>query len=171
MQPLIFTVDQLQEVARQVISESKSKFLCFYGGMGAGKTTLIKSIVKELGGVSNANSPTFGLVNEYFDEKNELLAFHFDFYRIEDEIEALDMGLEDYFNAEAWVFMEWPEKIASLIPEDAVTIHLQFIDENTRSIEFNMDKNEMVISSTTVSMNNIFIDKRHFFKMKCIFYR
>ncbi|MBS9463607.1 tRNA (adenosine(37)-N6)-threonylcarbamoyltransferase complex ATPase subunit type 1 TsaE [Flagellimonas sp. 389] len=139
MKPLTFTLNQLQAISKKIIHGSKSKILCFYGDMGVGKTTLIKSIVAALGGDGNTHSPTFGLVNEYYNKKNEQIAFHFDFYRIEDEAEALDMGLEDYFSTDIWIFIEWAEKIGSLLPEEAVTIHLQFIDENTRSIEFNMD--------------------------------
>lgn len=136
---ITFQLGEISEVAKKVIASTKSKSLCFYGEMGAGKTTLIKAMVKELGAMDEANSPTFGLVNQYHDKNGKLLAFHFDFYRIENEAEALDLGLEDYFDSPAWLFMEWPEKIASLLPEDAVGIHLHFIDENTRSIEYTID--------------------------------
>ncbi len=136
---ITFQLEEISEVAKNVIASASNKSLCFYGGMGAGKTTLIKAMVKELGGIDEANSPTFGLVNEYHDKNGNLLAFHFDFYRIENEVEALDLGLEDYFGSPAWKFMEWPEKIKSLLPKDAVAIHLHFIDENTRSIEYTID--------------------------------
>nr|WP_299067901.1 tRNA (adenosine(37)-N6)-threonylcarbamoyltransferase complex ATPase subunit type 1 TsaE [uncultured Allomuricauda sp.] len=135
----IFRLEDLPSISKNILKASDSKILCFYGEMGAGKTTLIKEIVKELGGIDLANSPTFGLVNEYHDENDNLLAYHFDFYRIENEGEALDLGLEDYFNSNAWLFVEWPENIKSLLPEDAVFIYLQFIDENTRSIDFSLD--------------------------------
>lgn len=134
----IFQLDQLQEVAKTLIEESRGKQLCFYGEMGAGKTTLIKALVKELGAVDSGSSPTFGLVNEYHNDEGKLLAYHFDFYRLEDETEALDMGLDDYLNSNAWIFMEWPEKIKSLLPEDVVSVFLQFIDEKTRSVELNI---------------------------------
>ncbi len=133
-----FQLKDIQKVAKAIIGATSGKQLCFYGEMGAGKTTLIKALVKELGAVDSGNSPTFGLVNEYHDAKGDLLAYHFDFYRLEDEIEALDMGLEDYLNSDAWIFMEWPEKIKSLLPEDVVSIFLHFIDENTRSVELNI---------------------------------
>ena len=106
--------------------------------MGVGKTTLVKALVKELGAVDVANSPTFGLVNEYHDENDSPLAYHFDFYRLNDEMEALDMGFEDYLNTGTWLFIEWPDKISSLLPEDAVGVFLHFIEENTRSIELNI---------------------------------
>ncbi|MGW9686189.1 tRNA (adenosine(37)-N6)-threonylcarbamoyltransferase complex ATPase subunit type 1 TsaE [Flagellimonas sp. 2504JD1-5] len=136
---MTFHKDELEKTAQYVLDNAKTKTLCFYGEMGAGKTTLIKSIVKKLGGMDNANSPTFGLVNEYHDQDGNLLAYHFDFYRIENEMEALDLGLEDYLNSDAWIFMEWPEKIESLLPNEVVSVYLHFIDENTRSIEFSAD--------------------------------
>ncbi len=133
-----FQLSEIDRVAQEVLAAAQNKTLCFYGDMGVGKTTLIKSLVKELGAVDIANSPTFGLVNEYADSDGRPLAFHFDFYRLNDEMEALDMGFDDYLASDAWLFIEWPEKIASLIPEDAVRLNLHFIDEKTRSIELNV---------------------------------
>jgi tRNA threonylcarbamoyladenosine biosynthesis protein TsaE len=130
-----FQLSDISVVAKEILEAATNKTLCFYGDMGVGKTTLIKAMVKELGAVDEANSPTFGLVNEYHGMP---LAFHFDFYRLNDEMEALDMGFEDYLNSSAWLFIEWPDKIKSLIPEDAVGVFLRFIDENTRSIELNV---------------------------------
>ncbi len=130
-----FKESQIQEVARQLIAHTKSKVLCFYGDMGAGKTTLIKGLVKQLGGEDNANSPTFGIVNEYQSEAGALLAYHFDFYRLNDETEALDLGLEDYLNQNVWVFIEWPEKIKSFLPEDATNIFLGVLDPETRNLK------------------------------------
>ena len=136
---IIFSLSDIDTAAKRILEKVGSKTLCFYGQMGAGKTTLIKALVKQLGAVDMGSSPTFGLVNEYHDANDVLLAYHFDFYRIEDETEALDMGLEDYLNSSAWLFMEWPEKIQSLLSEDSIAIYLHFIDENTRSVDFNED--------------------------------
>ena len=86
--------------------------------MGVGKTTLIKSLIKQLGAVDSGNSPSYGLVNEYHNANGKLVAYHFDFYRIESEEEALDMGIEEYFNSNAYIFIEWPEKIAKLLPAE-----------------------------------------------------
>ncbi|AWX46029.1 hypothetical protein HME9304_03061 [Flagellimonas maritima] len=133
---ITFTIDELQRIAKKILSDTDSKTICFYGEMGAGKTTLIKALVKELKGSDIASSPTFGLVNEYHDKQGNPLAYHFDFYRIQSETEALDIGLEDYLNSEAWLFMEWPEKISSLLPENTASIQLQLIDEKTRSVEY-----------------------------------
>lgn len=132
-----FTLQNIDRVAQELLEQISSKTLCFYGEMGAGKTTLIKALVKELGGIDFANSPTFGLVNEYHKSGDELLGYHFDFYRIEKETEALDLGFEDYMASPGWIFIEWPEKISSILPEKSEKVHLRFIDENTRSIELN----------------------------------
>ena len=136
MKKIIYTEDQIAEVTEQLIQEVPSKTLCFHGEMGAGKTTLIKAIVKHLGAVDEANSPTFGIVNEYHNADETLLAYHFDFYRLNDENEAYDLGIEDYFNTDAWLFMEWPEKIEAILPLDAVHIQIEVVDFNTRKISF-----------------------------------
>ncbi|WP_420399532.1 tRNA (adenosine(37)-N6)-threonylcarbamoyltransferase complex ATPase subunit type 1 TsaE [Flagellimonas sp.] len=134
-----FQLSEIDQVAQNILDTVPHKTLLFYGDMGAGKTTLIRALVKNLDGVDEASSPTFGLVNEYHDRQGQLLGYHFDFYRIENEAEALDLGLEDYLSTEAWLFMEWPEKVSSLLPTQAVSIYLHFIDENTRSIEFSLE--------------------------------
>lgn len=133
---IIYKENRIYKVARQLINKSTSKTLCFYAPMGAGKTTLIKALLKELGASDTGSSPTFGIVNEYHNPKGKLLAYHFDFYRLEDETEALDLGLEDYLNQNVWVFIEWPEKIRSFLPQDTTDIHIEFIDPKTRSIMF-----------------------------------
>ena len=132
-----FSLEQIDEVARELVQSVSGKVLCFYGEMGAGKTTLIKKLVETLGGIDAANSPTFGLVNEYHSRKNELLGYHFDFYRIEHENEIYDLGFEDYLASKVWLFIEWPEKVSSVLPRNTENVHLRFIDENTRSIELN----------------------------------
>lgn len=133
-----FQLDEIHDVAKQLLKKSPNKVLCLYGDMGVGKTTLVKAMVKELGAADVANSPTFGLVNEYSDKNDNPLAYHFDFYRLNNEMEALDMGFEDYLNSNAWLFIEWPDKISSLLPNDAVGVFLHFIEENTRSVELNI---------------------------------
>lgn len=131
---LIYTHKEIQQVAKKIIDHTKSKTLAFYAPMGAGKTTLIKAMVKELGSTDKVSSPTFGLVNEYQNTNGALLGYHFDFYRLNDEMEAMDMGLEDYLSTSDWIFMEWPEKIPSLIPADAQIIQIEILDEQTRRL-------------------------------------
>ncbi|MGF1557583.1 MAG: tRNA (adenosine(37)-N6)-threonylcarbamoyltransferase complex ATPase subunit type 1 TsaE [Flavobacteriaceae bacterium] len=129
-----YTRNDLSKLAKELLADDEVKTLCFYGAMGSGKTTLIKSIVQELGGTDTASSPTFGIVNEYHYKDGSLLGYHFDFYRINDEMEALDLGLEDYLGQHVWIFIEWPENIPSFIPEKVKNIHITILDEVTRDI-------------------------------------
>tara|TARA_R110002167_G_scaffold331200_1_gene537903 strand:+ start:55 stop:474 length:420 start_codon:yes stop_codon:yes gene_type:complete len=130
----IYGENELNKIANEIIHSSKSKILAFYAPMGAGKTTLIKALVKALGGKDNVSSPTFGLVNEYENLNGELLGYHFDFYRLEDENEAMDMGLEDYLSTNGWFFMEWPEKIPNLVPKEAQIIKIEILSEKSRKL-------------------------------------
>ena len=128
-----YTLKNLTQIARQIIDASASKTLLFYGSMGVGKTTLIKEIVKQLGVDDVVSSPTFSLVNEYQSPKGETI-YHFDFYRIQNEEEALDIGIEDYFYNNNWCFIEWPEKVINLLPLNAVEIHLSLNKDESRNI-------------------------------------
>ena len=101
--------------------------------MGAGKTTLIKAIAAEMGVVDVVHSPTYGLVNEYEDSKGNTL-YHFDFYRIEDPMEAVDMGVEEYFESGKYCWIEWPEKIEDLLPEEFMKISIREVDRDQREI-------------------------------------
>jgi len=121
-------------IASEIISSAKNKTLLFYGQMGVGKTTLIKELCRSLGVLDNISSPTFSLVNEYQTANNDKV-YHFDFYRIEDEEEAFDIGIEDYFDSKNWCFIEWPENIENLLPLDAVEIHLSLLDDEQRNIQ------------------------------------
>lgn len=135
MQEIEFSLDQITEVSERILTHSNSKVLCFYGPMGSGKTTLIKALVQQLGAGQAANSPTFGIVNEYHKENGELLAYHFDFYRLEEETEALDLGFEDYLNQDVWIFIEWPEKISSFLPEAPTELRLAIKSDTIRCIK------------------------------------
>ena len=97
---LNFKLDNLSEIAKKIVDNTCSKTLLFYGEMGAGKTTLISAIVSELGSKDKASSPTFSIVNEYKIIEN--IVYHFDFYRLKNQVEAMDMGVEDYFYSGAW---------------------------------------------------------------------
>ncbi|NNL01839.1 MAG: tRNA (adenosine(37)-N6)-threonylcarbamoyltransferase complex ATPase subunit type 1 TsaE [Eudoraea sp.] len=134
MSKIIYTQVELPEIARELLELIPKGILAFYGPMGAGKTTLIKALVKELDGKDEASSPTFGIVNEYHTKAGALLGYHFDFYRLNKTTEALDMGIEDYFAVDAWQFIEWPEKIEALLPPAITKIYIELVDENTRQI-------------------------------------
>lgn len=129
-----YHISQIDKIAKSLIAKTQSRTLLFYAAMGAGKTTLIKAILTELGAADAGNSPTFGIVNEYHNHNGELLAYHFDFYRLEDETEALDLGLEDYLNQDVWIFIEWPEKVASFLPNRVNSVYLEILDMERRSV-------------------------------------
>ena len=129
-----YSLSELNTIAKEVVENSKHKTLLFYGAMGVGKTTLIKELCKVLGIDDVTSSPTFSIVNEYVTNSNEKV-YHFDFYRIEDEEEAYDIGFEDYFYDEAWCLIEWPKNVQNLLPLNAVEIHLTQLDDGQRNIQ------------------------------------
>ena len=117
-------LSELPQAARQFISAiGTHKVIAFSGEMGAGKTTFIKAVCAALGVRDVATSPTFSLVNEYESEQGKKI-YHFDFYRLNTESEALDMGCEEYFYSGNYCFIEWPEKIPSLLPSDCLQLHI-----------------------------------------------
>ena len=130
---IIFSIDQLEEVAQKIISENPKKVILFHGEMGVGKTTLIKQLCKTLGVTGATSSPTFSLVNEYEADDNQLV-YHFDFYRLNREEEALDMGVDDYLYSGNWCFIEWAEKIPNLIPEVHSVINISLLADGKRSL-------------------------------------
>ncbi|HEY9168862.1 MAG TPA: tRNA (adenosine(37)-N6)-threonylcarbamoyltransferase complex ATPase subunit type 1 TsaE [Lutibacter sp.] len=129
-----YALEELPAIAKEVIKTAKNKVLLFYGEMGVGKTTLIKEIVKQLGSLDRVSSPTFSLVNEYHTVNSEKL-YHFDFYRINNESEALDIGVEEYFYSDCWCLIEWPEKVKNLVPLNSVLIKITVNDNQLRTIE------------------------------------
>ncbi|EJG02347.1 MULTISPECIES: tRNA (adenosine(37)-N6)-threonylcarbamoyltransferase complex ATPase subunit type 1 TsaE [Flavobacterium] len=131
---IVFSLDQIQEVAEQIIASNPNKIILFNGEMGVGKTTLIKQLCKSLGITDATSSPTFSLVNEYQIPSGKKV-YHFDFYRIKQETEALDMGVDDYLYSGNWCFIEWSEKIASLIPEEHSTINIKLLSDGKRELE------------------------------------
>ena len=137
-----FTIVRLEEIDKvaqefiQYISESdlQSNIFAFYGKMGAGKTTFIKAICKALGVKDIVNSPTFTIINEYKSAKGFPI-YHFDFYRINKIQEAYDIGVEDYFGGNGLCLIEWPEKIAEILPEDCIKVTITTNEDLSRTVE------------------------------------
>ena len=130
---IVFTIDELELVAQQIIAQQPARVILFHGEMGVGKTTLIKQLCKTLGVTEATSSPTFSLVNEYETITNQIV-YHFDFYRLKNEMEALDMGADDYFYSGNWCFIEWAEKIPNLIPEEHAIITIELVDDGKRHL-------------------------------------
>ncbi len=119
------SVKGLEQVSRELMKQYPGKYVfALYGAMGAGKTTFVKSLCKELGVIENVSSPTFSIINEYKTEKGNSV-FHFDFYRINKIEEAYDIGYEDYFYREEYCFIEWPELVEELLPENCVYLKIE----------------------------------------------
>ena len=134
MEIIIKDIESIGTAARQFVNEIGShKVFAFYGTMGAGKTTFIKAVCEVLGVKDVITSPTFAIVNEYESDNGPI--FHFDFYRIKKLEEVYDMGYEDYFYSGSLCFIEWPELIEDLLPEDAVRVTITELPGGMRKIE------------------------------------
>ncbi len=132
----IHDISNIRESAREFIAAmGEHTIFAFYGSMGAGKTTFIKAICEELGVEDVITSPTFAIVNEYRSAETSELIYHFDFYRIKKIEEVYDMGYEDYFYSGCLCFIEWPELIEELLPEDAVRVNIHELDNGEREVE------------------------------------
>ncbi|MFD0766406.1 tRNA (adenosine(37)-N6)-threonylcarbamoyltransferase complex ATPase subunit type 1 TsaE [Mucilaginibacter lutimaris] len=129
----ITSTAELPQVASEILEcAGDTRIFLFYGDMGAGKTTIIKALCAQLGVLDAATSPTFSIVNQYKGQDGPV--YHFDFYRLKDQNEALDMGYEEYFYSGNYCFIEWPEKIANLIPDSYTGIRIRVIDATGRQI-------------------------------------
>ena len=137
MEITLKSLDQLPAAAKEFINAiDQSTVFAFYGKMGAGKTTFIKAVCEALGVTDVVNSPTFSIVNEYRSDTTGELIYHFDFYRIKKLEEVYDMGYEDYFYGGGVCFIEWPELIEDLLPEDAVRVEIKENGDGTRTVCF-----------------------------------
>jgi len=122
------SINELRSAAENLIRfAGNEKIFLFYGDMGAGKTTFIKSLCAALGTDETVTSPTFSIVNEYRGKMAKI--YHFDFYRLKKQDEALDMGYEEYFYSDNYCLIEWPEKIADLLPEHYIRVDIQVLGE------------------------------------------
>lgn len=126
----------LDQICEKLIEQFHHKVILFYGEMGNGKTTLIKQLCIKLGVTEPTSSPTFSIVNEYKTNDNKTI-YHFDFYRIKDETEVLDFGYEEYLYSNNFCFIEWPEKIPNMLPEDVVKVYITLDKDNHRVIKVN----------------------------------
>lgn len=131
----IDSLDKINDTAKEFVSiMGEHKVFVFYGSMGAGKTTFITALCKELGVTDVISSPTFAIVNEYETVSGNSI-YHFDFYRINKVEEAFDFGYEDYFYSGNLCFIEWPEKVAELIPDNAVKVFITEKEDGSREID------------------------------------
>jgi tRNA threonylcarbamoyladenosine biosynthesis protein TsaE len=133
MEIIIKDKKHLHSAARELLRlYGKNRIFAFYGGMGAGKTTIIKAICEELGAVDIISSPTFTLVNEYKTDVGETI-YHIDFYRIKKQEEVFDFGVEEYLTGDSWCFMEWPGLVEEILPSETVKVSIT-VDDNEQRI-------------------------------------
>ena len=136
MEIKIENIDHIREAAREFIHHiGDHRVFAFYGKMGAGKTTFVKAICEELGVDDVITSPTFAIVNEYTSGEGDSI-FHFDFYRIKKIEEVYDMGYEDYFYSGSLCFIEWPELIEDILPDDAIRVNIAEQEDGSRLVAF-----------------------------------
>ncbi len=128
-------LEELPKVAAQIVAfAQEEKIWLFNGEMGAGKTTLIKAVCEQLEVIDNVSSPTFAIVNEYLTRKHRVI-YHFDFYRIKNEREVADIGIEEYFDSGNYCFLEWASLIPSLLPTSYLNIDIELLANSYRVIK------------------------------------
>ena len=135
-QGIVFSQHQISDVTKKLLKAGKGHSVwALHGEMGAGKTTLVKALVAELGVHETTASPTFSIVNEYRDKEGKPI-YHFDFYRIKNESEAFDIGTDEYFDSGNLCLVEWPEKIPTLLPLHHFEVQLEIMGEQSRLIRY-----------------------------------
>lgn len=130
---ITYSLDEIELVAQKILSGKPHKVILFNGDMGVGKTTLIKALASHLGVTEATSSPTFSLVNEYQIAAGQSF-YHFDVYRLKNETEALDMGIDEYLYSGNWCCIEWAEKIESLIPDEHSVIDIKLLPDGKREL-------------------------------------
>ena len=131
---LSYDIDDLNKIAESLLEKFPDKrIFAFYGEMGAGKTTFIKSICENLGVIDTVSSPTFAIINVYKTAESEDI-YHFDLYRLNTIEEFYDIGYEDYFFSDSYCFIEWPEKVERLLPEDIVRVYIEVDESNDKRV-------------------------------------
>ena len=130
-----YSIEEIDKTAKIVLSLNPyTKIFIFNGEMGSGKTTIIKAIIKELGYEGTVSSPTFSLINEYFNGDK---IYHFDFYRIKSREELLDIGIDEYISSNDWCFIEWPNLIIDMLPDKHIELNIDVISSDNRKIRIN----------------------------------
>lgn len=136
MKSFAYELSEIESTASELISEAgKEKVWVFQGSMGAGKTTLIKALAGKFGILDQVSSPTFGIVNQYENKEGNVF-YHFDFYRLDNPTEALDIGIEEYFYSGNYCWIEWAEKIEAFLPENFFLIKIESISDLKRQVTF-----------------------------------
>ncbi|HSK12808.1 MAG TPA: tRNA (adenosine(37)-N6)-threonylcarbamoyltransferase complex ATPase subunit type 1 TsaE [Phnomibacter sp.] len=131
-----FSLKDIDDVAKMVLgtlAKGSQRVIALHGPMGAGKTTFSAAFLRALGGKDQAGSPTFSIINQYIDEKGDPV-YHMDWYRLRDEEEAMQAGVEDPLYSGHWCLVEWPEKAAALLPENSIHLYLSLLDDGSRKI-------------------------------------
>lgn len=136
MKSFAYELSEIESATSELISEAgKEKVWVFQGSMGAGKTTLIKALARKFGILDQVSSPTFGIVNQYENKEGNVF-YHFDFYRLDDPTEALDIGIEEYFYSGNYCWLEWAEKIEAFLPENFFLVKIESISDLKRQVTF-----------------------------------
>ena len=130
-----YSIEEISRTAKIILSlNPSSKIFIFNGEMGSGKTTLIKAIMKELGYEGTVSSPTFSIINEYLNGDK---IYHFDFYRIKNTNELLDIGIDEYISSNDWCFIEWPSLIVDMLPDKHIELNIDVISSDDRKLTIN----------------------------------